>query len=109
LRRKTNAYYCDTKGDKGFKIVHNKCDICNDRLICADNIESHIDMLDAIDDSYESEYDKSTHEQGPLLLLCGYCQKEYGIPTYDLTYGLILFYNYILIIFRITRLTVKKV
>ena len=67
-----NAFYCNAKGDKRFKIVINKCDICDDRL-CLDNMESKIDMLQEIDDSYESEYDK--HE--PRLLLCGYCQREY--------------------------------
>jgi hypothetical protein len=44
-------------------------------------MQSHIDMLQELDDSYESEYDK--HEPG--LLLCDYCQKEYIIPGYQLT------------------------
>jgi hypothetical protein len=57
--------------------VHN-CDICDDRLECNDDIESQIDMLNEIDDSFESEYDK----QEPKLLLCNYCQKEYLIPGY---------------------------
>lgn len=34
------------------------CDICNDRLECADDIESQIDILEKIDDSYESECDR---------------------------------------------------
>lgn len=58
--------------------VHN-CDICDDRLECNDDIESQIDMLNEIDDSFESEYDKAE----PKLLLCGYCQKEYLIPRYN--------------------------
>lgn len=62
------------------KVVVNRCDICNDRLTCADNIESQIDVLDDIDNSYESEYDK--HE--PRLMLCDYCQNEYLIPAYPI-------------------------
>jgi hypothetical protein len=79
-RIRTNAYYCHTKGDKGYK-GHNKCDICNNRLVCQDDVEDKIDMLEGIKDSYESEYD--THE--PWLLLCAYCQKEYLISGYQLT------------------------
>jgi hypothetical protein len=70
------------KTDKDFKIVVNKCDICDDRLECADDIESQIDMLQELDDSYESECDKTTYYDGPKLLLCGYCTKEYRIPSY---------------------------
>lgn len=59
--------------------VH-KCDICNDHITEApDNIESLIDILKEIDDSYESEYDK----REPTLLLCNYCKKEYQIPSYN--------------------------
>ena len=39
-------------------------------------------IIDEIDDSFESEYDKSTYEQGHKLLLCDYCQKEYLLPSY---------------------------
>ena len=38
-------------------------------------------IIDEIDDSFESEYDKSTYEQGHKLLLCDYCQKEYLLPS----------------------------
>ncbi len=48
------------------------------RISCSDNIEIEIDMLDEIDNSYESEYDK--HE--PRLLLCDSCNKEFQIPGY---------------------------
>lgn len=58
------------KTDKDFKIVVNRCDICDDRLECADDIESQIDMLQELDDSYESECDKTTYYDGPKLLLC---------------------------------------
>ncbi|HEX9318213.1 MAG TPA: hypothetical protein VF884_04690 [Nitrososphaeraceae archaeon] len=57
--------------------VHN-CDICDDRLECNDDIESQINTLQEIDDSFESEYDK----QEPKLLLCNYCKKEYLIPSW---------------------------
>ncbi|HEY7109464.1 MAG TPA: hypothetical protein VH415_08565 [Nitrososphaeraceae archaeon] len=68
-----------TEYARRFKAVINKCDICDDRLTeCQDNIESKIDMLQEIDDSYESEYDR--HE--PRLLLCAYCVKEYLLPSY---------------------------
>jgi hypothetical protein len=64
-----------------FKAVINRCDICDDRLIeCQDDIETKIHILQEIDDSYESEYDKCE----PRLLLCNYCQKEYMIPGYKL-------------------------
>ena len=68
------------RADRDAKVVINRCDICNDPLNCADVIESQIDMLQEIDDSYESEYDK--HE--PRLLLCDYCTKEYLIPAYPI-------------------------
>ena len=38
--------------DRNFRVAHNKCDICNDRLMCSDDIESQIDILNEIDDSY---------------------------------------------------------
>jgi len=66
--------------DKDYKIILNRCDICDERLQCRDNIESHIDMLNEINDSYIDEYDKKE----PRLLLCGYCQKEYMIQAYPI-------------------------
>ena len=39
-------------------------------------------IIDEIDDSFESDYDKSTYECGPKLILCDYCQKEYLLPLY---------------------------
>lgn len=33
------------RADKGAKVVMNKCDIRDDRLVCADDIESRIDMV----------------------------------------------------------------
>jgi hypothetical protein len=52
--------------NREFKVVVNRCDTCNDRIICAEDVESYIDMLQEIDDSYESSYDKLE----PRLLLC---------------------------------------
>jgi uncharacterized protein with PIN domain len=61
------------------RILISRCDLCNDELPKeADNIQYRINLLDEIDDSYESEYDK--HE--PRLLLCSSCKKEYMIPNY---------------------------
>ncbi len=55
-----------------------QCDICNDKIEeIPDDIESKIDILKEIDDSFESEYDKSTHECGPKLLLCDYCKNTF--------------------------------
>ncbi len=66
--------------DREFKAMINRCDLCNDRIMCSDNIEAQIDKLDEIDNTYESEYDK--HE--PRLLLCRFCQKEYLISAYPI-------------------------
>lgn len=65
--------------DKETRILKSYCDLCHDELPQeADNIQYRINVLDEIDDSYESEYDK--HE--PRLLLCSFCTKEYNIPSY---------------------------
>jgi hypothetical protein len=61
------------------RILISHCDLCNDELPKeADNIQYRINVLDEIDDSYESEYDN--HE--PRLLLCSFCKREYMIPSY---------------------------
>jgi len=65
--------------DRIFKPVINKCDLCDDPIPSLEDIETKIDVLKEIDDSFESEYDK--HE--PRLMLCDYCQKEYLIPSYN--------------------------
>ena len=65
--------------DRDTRILKSHCDLCNDQLPKeADNIQYRINVLDEIDDSYESEYDK--HE--PRLLLCSFCSNEYNIPSY---------------------------
>ena len=65
--------------DKDTRILKSHCDLCNDQLPKeADNIQYRINVLDEINDSFESEYDK--HE--PRLLLCTSCKNEYNIPSY---------------------------
>jgi hypothetical protein len=73
--------------DKKVRILVNKCDLCNNTLPqTEDNVrlslESCMKIIDEIDDSFESDYDKSTYECGPKLFLCDYCQKEYLLPAY---------------------------
>jgi hypothetical protein len=69
----------DNRLSRPISIRFHKCDICNEHLPDASvNIESYIDTLKEINDSYESEYDK----QEPTLLLCGYCRKHYLIPIH---------------------------
>jgi hypothetical protein len=71
--------------DKDYRVAVYRCDICNDRIADApDDFEAHIQLLDDIDSSFESELDRSTYEQGPKLILCDYCQKEYMIPGYPM-------------------------
>jgi hypothetical protein len=61
------------------RILINRCDICNDPLPeTGDDTEYRINMLNEINDSYESEYDKVE----PKLMLCSSCQQEYMIPSY---------------------------
>ena len=65
--------------DRDTRILENHCDLCNDKLPKeADDIQYRINVLDEIDNSYESEHDK----QQPRLLLCLSCTKEYKIPSY---------------------------
>jgi uncharacterized protein with PIN domain len=76
-------------GDKDVRILVSKCDLCNDPLPqitednVNDNIETRMKIIDEIDDSFESEYDKSTYECGPKLILCDYFKKEYLLPSYN--------------------------
>ena len=61
------------------RILISHCDLCDEQLPKeADNIQYRINILDEIDDSYESDYDK--HE--PRLLLRSSCKREYNIPSY---------------------------
>ena len=74
--------------DKHTKITLIRCDLCGDQLPQTEdnvnyNLETRMKIIDEIDNSFESEYDRSTYEQGPKLLLCDYCQKEYLLPSYE--------------------------
>ena len=61
------------------RLFVSHCDLCNDELPKeADDIQCRINVLEEINDSYESEYDR----QEPRLLLCPYCTKEYNIPSW---------------------------
>ncbi|MDQ5868262.1 MAG: hypothetical protein M3530_00885 [Thermoproteota archaeon] len=73
--------------DKNVRILVSRCDICNEQLPETPdnhnlNLEARMNVVDEIDDSFESEHDKSTYEYGPKLLLCNYCAKEYLLPSY---------------------------
>jgi hypothetical protein len=67
------------------RITLIRCDLCDDQIPQTErvNLEGRMEIIDEIDDSFESEYDKSTYEQGPKLILCDYCQKEYLLPSYE--------------------------
>lgn len=69
--------------DRMFKTAICRCDICNDEITEApDDFEVHIQILDDIDNDYESELDRSMYEQSPKLILCDYCCKECLIPSW---------------------------
>ena len=49
----------EQRSDKDTRILKSHCDLCNDELPKeADNIQYRINVLDEIDNSFESEYDK---------------------------------------------------
>jgi hypothetical protein len=69
--------------DRDTKLIIYRCDICDGKIPEApDNFEAHIKILDEIDNSIESELDRSTYEQGPKLILCDSCSKEYLVPIW---------------------------
>ncbi len=73
--------------DKNVRILVSRCDICNEQLPETPdnhnlNLEARMNIIDEIDNSFESDYDRSTYEYGPKLLLCDYCKKEYLLPSY---------------------------
>src|SRR4249919_2763985 len=72
--------------DKKVRILVSRCDLCNEQLPETPdnlNLQSRMNIIDEIDESFESDYDKSTYEYGPKLLLCNYCKKEYLLPSYS--------------------------
>jgi hypothetical protein len=64
------------------RLLVSRCDICNEICKVPDDFEERMNILDEIDNSFESDYDKSTYECGPKLILCDYCKKEYLLPSY---------------------------
>ncbi|MGA7009508.1 MAG: hypothetical protein WB612_07185 [Nitrososphaeraceae archaeon] len=67
--------------DSEVRILVNRCDICNNQLpetAAGDDLEYRMDLLAEINDSFESEHDKSE----PRLILCNRCSEEYMIPSY---------------------------
>ena len=66
--------------DSEVRILVNRCDICNNQIpetAAGDNLEYRMDVLAEIDNSFESEHDKSE----PKLLLCNRCSDEYMISS----------------------------
>jgi len=58
--------------DKDTRILISHCDLCNDELPKeADNIQYRINVLDEIDESFESDYDKNEPRLLLFLLLQG--------------------------------------
>jgi hypothetical protein len=78
-RTYTKRTQIDYFRDRDFKILANRCDICDERLDCPDDIEGKINLLDEINNSYLDDYDKTE----PRLLLCSYCQEDYNIASYQ--------------------------
>jgi predicted aldo/keto reductase-like oxidoreductase len=77
--------YHDDKNEKA-RILVSRCDLCNEQLPETPdnlNLQAHMNIINEIDDSFESDYDKSTYECGPKLILCDYCKKEYLLPAYE--------------------------
>ena len=73
-------YHSINLSDKHTRITLIRCDLCNDQLPQTednvnDNIESRMKIIDEIDKSFESDYDKSTYEQGPKLLYVSIVRK----------------------------------
>jgi len=67
--------------DSEVRILVNMCDICNNQLpetAASDDLEYRMDVVTEINDSYESEYDKTE----PKLMVCKSCSKQYLIPSY---------------------------
>jgi hypothetical protein len=65
-----------TLQDRMFKTAICRCHICDDEIIEApDDFVVRMQILDVIDNNYESELNRSTYEQGFKLILCDYCCK----------------------------------
>lgn len=78
LRQKKSSNTCFPPRQR-HKNPNPPSDLCNEQLPKeANNIQYRNNVLDEIDDSFESEHDK--HE--PRLSLCPICTKRYNIPSY---------------------------
>lgn len=67
--------------DKDVKIIVNRCDICSQQvpeISSGDDIEYRISVVNEINDSFESEHDRTE----PRLMLCKSCSGKYMIPSY---------------------------
>ena len=71
------------------RIVVNRCDLCSDQLPQTtednvnDNLETRMKIIDEIDDSFESDNDKSTYECGPNFYYVITVRKEHLLPSYS--------------------------
>ncbi len=66
-------------GRREIRIKVYNCDLCDDLITGLPNdLESRIDSMNEINDSFESEYDR----QEPRLMLCASCKNEYNIPSW---------------------------
>jgi hypothetical protein len=67
--------------DREVKILVNRCDICNNELPetgANDNLEYRMDVITEINNSFESEHDKTE----PRLMLCKRCSEEFMVPSF---------------------------
>ena len=67
--------------DREVKILVNRCDICNNELPetgANDNLEYRMDIITEINNSFESEHDKTE----PRLMLCKRCSEEFMVPSF---------------------------
>ena len=67
--------------DREIRILVNRCDICNNQIpetTAGDNLEYRMDVLAEINDSFESEHDKTE----PKLMVCKRCSEKYMVPSY---------------------------
>jgi hypothetical protein len=65
--------------DRYVQITVSRCDLCNNPLPkTEDDLEYRMDVLAEINDSFESEHDKTE----PRLMLCKRCSEEFMVPSY---------------------------
>ena len=80
---KVRTVRIESQINRDTNILTSRCDLCNDQITEApQDFQYRIEVLTAIDDSFESDYDKSTYHCGPKLILCDYCAKEYLLSAY---------------------------